>query len=189
MDAHPAWSPDGTQIAFVSDRSTQIPSFDLYIMESDGSNVRSLIPSVGTRGHPPVWSPDGSRIAFVGYASRFDTGSDESRHILYTIRPDGSDLVEIGDTSGNPTWSPDGSRIAFIRKETDTSLGLYTIQPDGSDRQRLSSFEGNVFLWYPSLSWSPDGYEIIYATRQGFTLVTMDGSESLIVAVRLALPL
>ena len=65
VDAHPSWSPDGTQIAFMSTRKSSFPAMHLYVMDSNGSNVRSLAPSTKTRGRPPVWSPDGRRIAFV----------------------------------------------------------------------------------------------------------------------------
>ena len=69
VDAYPAWSPDGTQILFYSDRagSPGNPALSLFIMDSDGSNLRELSAesSRPISKYPPVWSPDGQRIAFV----------------------------------------------------------------------------------------------------------------------------
>ena len=80
LDAYPAWSPDGTEIAFISDRPK--PGLHLYIMDPDGSNVRGLVPSVGLSRHAPVWSPDGSRIAFV--AVEYDD-LNSRRYFAHTV--------------------------------------------------------------------------------------------------------
>ena len=165
-DAYPAWSPDGTQIAFYSDRATRpAHGFHLYIMDSDGSDERSLASSsiISTR-HPPVWSPDGSRIAFVTFQSdRVGSGRYVDRYIVHSVRPDGSRLTELGDAASSPAWSPDGTRIAFIR-EGDETRGLYTMDPDGGNERLLWSFETDRGLWYNNLSWSPDGSEILYGS-------------------------
>ena len=177
-DAHPAWSPDGTQIAFYSNRETRSAvTFHLYIMDSDGSDERSLVPwsSIAPR-QPPVWSPDGSRIAFVSFQRELqETGSIE-RHIVYTVRPDGSDLTELGDIeSGGSSlaWSPDGSRIAFVREEPRE---LYTMDPDGGNERPLSL--EIVQGWSVQLAWSPDGSEILV----GRVVVRVDGSGSRVLA-------
>ena len=77
LDAYPAWSPDGTLIAFYSDREVRpAHGFHLYIMDSDGSDERSLVSSAISTRQPPAWSPDGSRIAFVAFQTDF-VGSGE----------------------------------------------------------------------------------------------------------------
>ena len=178
-DAHPAWSPDGTQIAFYSNRETRSAvTFHLYIMDSDGSDERSLVPwsSIAPR-QPPVWSPDGSRIAFVSFQREpQETGSIE-RHIVYTVRPDGSDLTELGDIASSPAWSPDGTRLAFIR-EGDETRELYTMDPDGGNERPLSFEIGQG--WSNNLAWSPDGSEILV----GRVVVRVDGSGSRVLAER-----
>ena len=79
VHVHPTWSPDGTQIAFMS-------GLDLRVVDADGSNVRTIAVR-NSAAYPPKWSPDGSRIAFAD--------RNESWHgIIYTVRPDGSDLVD-----------------------------------------------------------------------------------------------
>jgi TolB protein len=93
----PALSPDGTKIAFVSNRDG---SARMYIMNADGSDQKMLIADSANDGEP-AWSPDGLWIAFT---------SDRDGHShLYMIHPDGTGLTQL--TSGNsedksPAWAP-----------------------------------------------------------------------------------
>ena len=197
LDAYPAWSPDGTQIAFYSDREVRPAyGFHLYIMDSDGSDERSLVSSslISTR-QPPVWSPDSNRIAFVARQSDpTETGYDR-RYIIHTVRPDGSGLTELGDAASSPVWSPDGTRIAFIREGEETR-GLYTMDPDGSNERLLWSFDTDGRLWYNNLSWSPDGSEILYGSAAvdfadfygpvPVVVVGVDGSEPRVLGERVS---
>ena len=163
IDAYPAWSPDGSRIAFYSDRDTGF-QLHLYLMDADGSNERGLVSSLFVSGrHPPVWSPDGSRIAFVV--------RQHGRLTVYTVRPDGSDVTELGDAASAPAWSPDGSRLAFIReKEGRLPRRLYAMDPDGGNERVLLSLSSDRF-WYNSLSWSPDGSEILVGGSRGDSTV------------------
>ncbi len=167
LHAYPTWSPDGTQIAFMSGR-------DLRVMDADGSNVRTIAATNYAVAHPPAWSPDGSRIAFVG--------RDYSlAHTIRTVRPDGSDLVELGETVGDPVWSPDGSRLAFIAenlertRDTDPGLRIYVMDPDGSDQRQWTSY-GDLSRWHTAMSWSPDGSKIVYGAARDFVIVSADGT-------------
>src|SRR5438874_3349031 len=106
-DAPPSWSPDGTALAFTTTTDT-----DVAIAKADGSGRRLLIQDA-TRDMAPSWSPDGSQIAFVRGTS--------GNLLLYTIRPDGSGLHQLGqiqaDSLSPPAWSPDGSRLVFGARE------------------------------------------------------------------------
>ena len=62
-DIMPAWSPDGSQIAFESDRDDG--NHEIYVMNADGSNPRNLTNSGFSFNYSPAWSPDGSQIAFI----------------------------------------------------------------------------------------------------------------------------
>jgi TolB protein len=96
-DAWPAWSPDGTKIAFVSNRGG---AYDLYVMNADGTAVSRLTHDQATEGRP-TWSPDGRRIAF---ASDKDGDSE-----IYVINADGSGVIQLTDNSafdGWPAWAP-----------------------------------------------------------------------------------
>jgi Tol biopolymer transport system component len=164
LDRAPAWSPDGTQIAFL--RDTQAPWPSLMVMRVDGSGLRKL--PVATFGRP-TWSPDGRRIL----AGPLFTNSDLYRPQFLTI-----DVATGRGTTipwdpglqpplypGEAAWSPDGSLIAFNGRQT--GWALYTMRPDGTDVQRL--FEcTSIGIDVPldqcdhiDVSWSPDSKHIL----------------------------
>ena len=185
IDANPSWSPDGTEIVFCSDRSafSDNPTSGLYIMDSDGSDVRSLADGVASSRYPAIWSPNGDHITFVVFQSGIkDSMTYDDGYSVYTVRPDGTDLKELGDSASVPAWSPDGTRLAFIKEGEDTRE-LQIMDTDGSNVRTLWSFERNrrLRLWYNNLAWSPDGSEILYG-RLGFghvvlvVVVGVDGS-------------
>ena len=172
---YPTWSPDGTRIAFMSLPNN---SFDnLHVMDADGSNVRTIAVK-GRAAHPPAWSPDGSRIAFV------DREGNSLDRTVYTVRPAGSDLVELGETLGDPAWSPDGSRLAFIAKslqeaatkwDSVPNMRLVVVDLIGNVQQQWT-FYGDGSKWQTALSWSPDSSEIVYGTGSAFYIIAADGT-------------
>ncbi len=101
-DGAPAWSPDGTKIAFTN-------SSQIYVMNADGSAVVRLTNTPAGDG-APAWSPDGTKIAF--HSNR--DGSPQ----IYVMNADGSGVTRLTnnyDTDLQPAWSSDGSRIAFTK--------------------------------------------------------------------------
>lgn len=118
LDFQPAFSPDGTKIAFVSDRdgpfvSGQGTNEEIYTMNADGSDVRRLTYTSAWEENP-AFSPDGSRIAF--------TSGREGDYEIYVMNADGSGQVNISNhhpssshdvaADLDPVFSPDGTKIA-----------------------------------------------------------------------------
>jgi dipeptidyl aminopeptidase/acylaminoacyl peptidase len=154
-DSTPIWSPDGSQIAFISDRDDLragecFPDclFQLYVINPDGSGEHRLAKTEITTHHPD-WHPDGTRISFD---TEFNFEGD-----IYTINADGSGLQLLIKDGFWGDWSPDGTQIAFASNR-DGNVEIYIANADGSnplrltDNQRMDSFP----------AWSPDGTKIAF---------------------------
>ena len=188
FDNYPAWSPDSTRIAFVSDRyvteaekrSGTRPPPGLYTMAADGSNVRLLVNSSGTVAlQPPAWSPDGRSIAVAARRQ------GEAGNGLYVVNADGSRLLQLdearlADAVSGGSWSPDGTRLAFVKLD-GPRVALFTIAADGSDTRRVTTVpywltSYGTQDWVHTVAWSPDGAKLLYACGdREFCVVTLDG--------------
>ena len=186
---NPTWSPDGKRIAFVApsvheyeDGFKKLRDLAVYTMAADGSDVRSVAPSIRAMGSAPVWSPDSRSLAFIAYEHDPDLDRRPTPQTLYTVGADGTDLTRIGWTTMLPTWSPDGSRIAFMSaEEFYDSMKIYTVAPDGSDLTMLFDTEVEDLFDVHNLLWSPDGTAILYSQSwYGYEIVSVkaDGSEA-----------
>src|SRR5687768_16328409 len=148
-DADPAWSPDGSKIAFTSERGG---NFDIYVMSADGANQVRLTQSTSV-DFRPAWSPDGAKIAF---ASLRDGNAE-----IYVMNADGSSQVRITNDfapDSEPAWSPDGTKIAFSSGRAGGG-GIWVMNPDGSGVNRLTTNSRGD--WQPD--WSPDGTRIAFS--------------------------
>jgi Tol biopolymer transport system component/serine/threonine protein kinase len=156
------WSPDGTQIAFKSDRDR---NWELYAMDASGSNIRRLTDDPG-HDETPAWSPDGKRIAFATKRQ----GQEE----IYVMNADGSDQRNLTNHNAEdivPTWSPDGRFIAFSSNRGG-NYDVYVMDADGGNVRNLTNSRGDD----GTPMWSPDGKSIVfYSTRDGnFEIYAMD---------------
>lgn len=145
QETWPAWSPDGSKIAYVSNRPD--PFQDVWVMDADGGNRTRLTTHDGFDAFPE-WSPDGSRIAFTSDRSAVDD--------IWTMDPTGGDLQRL--TRGpavdeRPDWSPDGSTIVFSRNGN-----IWSMDADGSDETRLTEVRRPEF----APAFSPTGNRITF---------------------------
>lgn len=174
-ETYPAWSPDGTRIAFISDRDGQ---HEIYAMNSQGGDGRRLTHDSGIH-LDPAWSPDGTKIAYVG-------GGEMD---LFVMNADGSGLKQLTsgpDQDRHPTWAPDGSEIAFARLNSEPlptpatpyAGGIYSTESNGGDLTRLTVSPdpfGPPDNWP---DWSPDGRRIVFEHAGGIYLMNNDGSNT-----------
>jgi dipeptidyl aminopeptidase/acylaminoacyl peptidase len=129
-----AWSPDGKTIAFA--RGGSNGPYEIYLMDSDGANVRRLT-SGGGNHLSPSWSPDGSRIVFVATPA-----SNSGLTQLFEMSADGTGSHRLTQNRGwesFPAWSPDATAIAFVLRGLDDNPPdrLVLIAPDGSDARTI----------------------------------------------------
>jgi WD40 repeat protein len=141
----PAWSPNGTQIAFSSN--------GIHVMNADGSGETPVANTSG--GSDPTWSPDGTQIAYVN----FGAGA------VYKINLDGTGnaLVFAGDGPADPEWSPDGTRIAVTDDgpPPDCIEDVYVVDADGTNPDNLTcGLDQAEFNTYAN--WSPDAQRIAF---------------------------
>jgi len=153
-----AWSPDGALLAYSG--RTPFRGRTVSIVGLDGTVMRVL------DGHweSVAWSPDGFRLLLQGWPG----SAPDGRFDLYTMRSDGTDLVQLTDDElieHNPSWSPDGSRIVFARAASteDANQDIFVMDSDGSNVRNLT--RSPSFDVMPV--WSPDGGWIAFASDRG----------------------
>ena len=174
-EEEPAWSPDGTQIVFTSNRDGRN---DIFVIDVDkdaagrvisekhkhgwkvavtmNNNMRNLTNNPGKTDEAPTWSADGAAIAFM---SRRD-GNRE----IYIMRSDGSgqrNLTNHPAQDREPVFSYDGKKIAF-RSNRDGNDDIYIMNPDGSGIERITDDDANE----SQPTWSRDGKKIGFATNR-----------------------
>jgi Tol biopolymer transport system component len=155
-DMEPAWSPDGTRIAFAAHGGT---GSQVYVMNPDGSNVERVSTHPCTHFFP-AWSPDGTKIACTvdcGILTVYVFDITEKCYL---------DFPTFTFDNGWPAWSPDGTKIVF-------SAGpcIFITDPYGSNMERI-----DVPGFCLSPEWSPDGTKIVFAAGQRIFVMNADGS-------------
>jgi len=149
----PAWRPDGSVIAFQSEKTDT-----LHVVAPDGSHEHQF----ATLAHTlfwPDWSPDGSSIATMAFVP--DPGDPNTGQTdIFTIAGDGAIVTDVSRDPADeysPTWSPDGSRLAWDRVPTDGSARAYLVVARNGGPNVI---EIRIPADLAPPTWSPDGTRI-----------------------------
>jgi len=168
----PAWSPDGTKVAFARWRDPR----GIYVIDEDGGNETLLFG--WSQAKAPAWSPDGSHIVFT---RRYGGREEDVERSFYgfhwtlpahpwwklgLVRLEDRTFTDLlcYDHSFSPTWSPDGRVIAY-----DSDYGLHLTSPDGSFGGQTYGRHINALstdVRDTSPAWSPDGTQIAFMFNQ-----------------------
>jgi hypothetical protein len=153
-DSLPAWSADGTKIAFASTGGS-------WVASADGGNATFL-----TDGYDATWAPDGSKLAFT-------RNNAKDVRQLWVVNVDGTNprLLRNGEAF-DPSWSPDGTKIAYDAQGPTGAGQIWVVDADGRN-PRLVAAPG---FGADAPDWSPDGSSIAFESNHRIGIVDSDGS-------------
>jgi Tol biopolymer transport system component len=159
-NADPAWSRDGSRIAFAGGLSNDAGSGDIFLMQADGTG-RVNLTNCPSANRSPAWSPDGTKIVFT---RRQTAGGPPGVYVMNSVAtgPACSGVTLLVNNGESPAWSPDGSTIAFVAVgQTTLAAGkIYLMNPDGTGVRQLT-MDPSFSDIQPS--WSPDGSQLAFA--------------------------
>lgn len=162
----PSWSPDGSQLVFISPclgradfTETIYNESSLYIINADGTGLDQLTAAPGS-DFEPAWSPDGSKIAFTSVRGGFRqiySLDIESREV--TLLTNTTSAIE----SSQPSWSPDGTKIVYLVKRVG-SYQVWTMNANGQEAVQVTRSGQDLWDYLPT--WSPDGRTVFFNQRR-----------------------
>ena len=161
LDAFPAWSPEGSAMAYVSDRNG---SFELFVRDMRTGADRRAVTGDGAHAVQPAWSPDGTQLAYHSPA----------RGGIWVVPQAGGTPRQVTTFGSRPAWSPDGTQLAFqggpytepsaAAFETFGPSSLWVVPAAGGTPRRVTAG------WRPEGShnrptWFPDGRRLLFASH------------------------
>jgi Tol biopolymer transport system component len=159
VDAAPAWSPDGTQLAFTRDGVVNLVS-----------QFGGALTSIGLKGSDPAWSPDGKSIVVASGLDLVVANADGTDAHPLGIKLDPAAYASVSE----PNWSPDGREIAFVATDTSGLRHLYVFKLRSGVATELRV--GCDTIGADSPSWSPQGQRIAFACDQSIAITNDTGA-------------
>jgi Tol biopolymer transport system component len=169
-DRAPTWSPDGSRIAFYSDRSG---SYRIWTIHPDGSGLQQMTEASGVDVTTPVWSPDGSRMAY-------HDSTNQTTYICQVGKPSKEpEALPSLDDSGKffwvgLSWSPDGKWLAGVvvaNTSTGASGGIAIYNLKSGQYRRLTTAGDYV-------TWLTDSRRLLFADSGTIFLLDIDSGRS-----------
>jgi Tol biopolymer transport system component len=191
----PVWSPDGSKIAFDSQRaldgSDAAEAGNIWVVNADGSGAAPLtkLTNIFASSSTPVWSPDGSKIAFTSRRALDGSNAANTNNTrnIWVMKSDGTGatpltkLTASGASSGDLVWSPDGTKIAFDSRRaldgsdalnTNNTTNIWMMNSDGTAATPLTRLTAaNADSLDPV--WSRDGSKLAFDSQRA-----LDGSNA-----------
>ncbi|MCI0444265.1 Tol-Pal system beta propeller repeat protein TolB [bacterium] len=152
LNSAPAWSSDGSRIAFTSNVKGNA---EIYVINKDGSNLKQITfnRAIDTS---PAWNPKTGQIAFT---------SDRSGNpMVYIMNEDGTNeqrLTYVGEYNESAAWSPDGRMLAYVSR-SGINFDIYVVDMASNVVTRLTQNEGSN----ENPCWSPDSRHIAFASNR-----------------------
>ena len=178
-DQYPKWSPDGKQIAFVSNQDGGKETA-IYVMDTSGNNLRRLTNDAELiLITSPNWSPDGKQIVFVSWFVGKGAKGKGKGSGIFIVNRDGKNIRQVTKdakltSAESPSWSADGRQIVFAASAAVGKNGnnIYVIDINGKNLRQLTKDANDNH--HPV--WSPSGRQIIFSSRRtgNYEICVMD---------------
>lgn len=167
----PAWSPDGTKLAFDLCLNCEAGglNYEIYVADLQTGAIDTLTHHPVEDSHP-TWSPDGQRIAFASNRDYFDADKLRFRKDLYVINANGSSLQRLTEKgiTRDPVWNPDNNNIIGFGSNVRSKLGLFQVDISTEEIRSIEENFTGIFLLVP-MAWSRDGKKILIIARDQST--------------------
>jgi TolB protein len=171
LDNHPKFFEDGSKIIFNSSRDSPEDwpddryDYEIYTMDSDGSNQKRITYNLDGWDSYPSMSPDGTTLLWRRIVP--DPNNERGNSEIFLSNADGTNPRNITNYSGfdgYPAWSNNGDKIVYAStnsgEEENFPPGIFVMDKDGSNKRRITDFskeKADVRPWF-----SPDGSKIVF---------------------------